>query len=60
MSNWQILWWIVFSLIVVFMLIPTFTYIVTKCFYDAKNQSNLTFLQHIHKGKKDEKENVNA
>ena len=60
MSNWQILGLVVTTLIVTFIFIPILTYMVTKCFYDAKNQSNFTFLQYLSNREKENAKNVDA
>ncbi len=39
MSNFTLFGWIFFALVVIFLVIPTATYMVSKSYHDAKNRS---------------------
>ncbi len=62
MSGLMFLWWVLFSIFVLFVVLPTTVYVVTKCHFDAKNKSNLSHLlqyrNYIHGGNNAEKEEI--
>ena len=55
MSNLGVIIVIVLSILALFLVIPAFVYIITKCFYDAKHKAKFDFLSTLKQCKGDKR-----